>query len=56
MVRTSPFHGGNMGSNPVGITNKKTPQSGSFFIGGFNRAEEAIGSESKSLPVKVGKG
>ncbi len=20
MVRTSPFHGGNMGSNPVGIT------------------------------------
>ncbi len=21
MVRTSPFHGGNMGSNPVGITN-----------------------------------
>ena len=24
MVRTSPFHGGNMGSNPVGITNKKS--------------------------------
>ena len=23
MVRTSPFHGGNMGSNPVGITNLK---------------------------------
>ena len=23
MVRTSPFHGGNMGSSPVGITNKK---------------------------------
>lgn len=23
MVRTPPFHGGNMGSNPVGITNKK---------------------------------
>jgi hypothetical protein len=22
MVRTSPFHGGNMGSNPVGVTNK----------------------------------
>lgn len=34
MVRTSPFHGGNMGSNPVGITNtsgryKKLPF---FFI------------------------
>ena len=25
MVRTSPFHGGNMGSNPVGITNTKKP-------------------------------
>lgn len=23
MARTSPFHGGNMGSNPVGITNLK---------------------------------
>ena len=33
MVRTSPFHGGNMGSNPVGITNKKAPFMGVFFIG-----------------------
>ena len=23
MVRTPPFHGGNMGSNPVGVTNAK---------------------------------
>lgn len=45
MVRTSPFHGGNMGSNPVGITNlKKLSVFGSFFFvcmeieskGGFN--------------------
>ena len=33
MVRTSPFHGGNMGSSPVGITNtKKTPLVGGFFV------------------------
>ena len=33
MVRTSPFHGGNMGSNPVGITNKKNlPLWEAFFI------------------------
>ena len=25
-VRTSPFHGGNMGSNPVGVTKKKNTQ------------------------------
>ena len=32
MVRTSPFHGGNMGSNPVGITNTKASPYGRFFV------------------------
>ena len=32
MVRTPPFHGGNMGSNPVGITNEKySPFMGVFL-------------------------
>ena len=42
MVRTSPFHGGNMGSSPVGITNTKTPSlvncptfGGQFIMGGL---------------------
>ena len=35
-----------MGSNPVGITNKRTPLCGCFFIGEISGAEEAIGSES----------
>lgn len=36
MVRTSPFHGGNMGSSPVGITNNKSPSlRGAFVIGDF---------------------
>lgn len=33
MVRTSPFHGGNMGSSPVGITNTKRPLlAGGLFV------------------------
>ncbi len=32
MVRTSPFHGGNMGSSPVGITNTKSLLCGGFFV------------------------
>ena len=33
MVRTSPFHGGNMGSSPVGITNRNTSDfRGCFFV------------------------
>lgn len=33
MVRTPPFHGGNMGSNPVGITNtKKASFMEAFFV------------------------
>ncbi len=34
MVRTPPFHGGNMGSNPVGVTNKKAASKycAAFFI------------------------
>ena len=33
MVRTSPFHGGNMGSSPVGITNKtSSPLWGVFLL------------------------
>ena len=44
MVRTSPFHGGNMGSNPVGITNTESlPLWEVFCIGDSNRAEEPIG-------------
>ena len=32
MVRTSPFHGGNMGSNPVGITIKKSAKTALFLM------------------------
>lgn len=32
MVRTSPFHGGNMGSSPVGITIKKSALMALFLM------------------------
>ena len=32
MVRTSPFHGGNMGSSPVGITIKKSAITALFLM------------------------
>lgn len=48
MVRTPPFHGGNMGSNPVGITNKKSSLYGSFFYWLFlTELKNPLGSESQ---------
>ena len=35
MVRTSPFHGGNRGSNPLGVTQKALMQIRAFFFCNF---------------------
>ncbi len=57
MVRTSPFHGGNMGSSPVGITNTKNLPFGSFFVLVTVRLEDILpgqyGPEENKQPQNV---
>ena len=48
MVRTSPFHGGNMGSNPVGITNTN-----SAFLGRCFAMQTKAFSEFESAFLKI---
>lgn len=54
MVRTPPFHGGNMGSNPVGITNKKSSLYGSFFYWLFlTELKTPLGSDRSAAKIGV---
>ena len=48
-VRTSPFHGGNMGSNPVGVTKHKTILVLNQFI-----LKGSIAQLGEHLPYKQG--
>gem|GEM_PF-6834162 len=50
MVRTSPFHGGNMGSNPVGVTLKASYYLRGFLILNFYRIKKDGGKVTTILP------
>ena len=53
MVRTSPFHGGNMGSNPVGITTKKALFRRAFLVAKSQQRFERKEFERELAPAGV---
>ena len=49
MVRTSPFHGGNRGSNPLGVT-RASVEISKLFILIESRSTAVIEGSSKGMP------
>ena len=53
-VKTPPFHGGNMGSIPVRVTNQEQLPNGSCSLTFFHSLSKTVGAARKEVPAKYG--